>query len=257
MQQQHEDPTLPDVGHLESLSPVNAYIQTIPDPEPPPVYPTLQSLKRIPQNVKQEFINIKSEYEIDVSESSEDAAPNNGTKRSLPHKKRIPRKFQLKQQAKRVSVRRENAKLNQDIVSQQQNNDVQINAFRCELCGCSFGGQLKFFEHLKVFNSTVILSFFVLKHFLIVFQAHYEPVKQESRIAQATNTNINVSVSGSVQSLENTVIEEFSEPEDLMEGIRGVGESRSKLFPALCYLLLFTHQSRKRELISTRNPTAR
>lgn len=53
---------------------------------------------------------------------------------------------------------------------------------------------------------------------------HYEPVKQETRIAQATNTNITISVAESVQNLANTVIEEFSEPEDLMEGIRGVGK---------------------------------
>lgn len=58
----------------------------------------------------------------------------------------------------------------------------------------------------------------------IVFQVHYEPVKQEARIAQATNTNITISVPASVQNLQNTVIEEFSEPEDLMEGIRGVGK---------------------------------
>ncbi|XP_012268247.2 transcription factor E4F1-like [Athalia rosae] len=201
--QQHEDPTLPDVGHLDSLSPVNAYIQTIPDPDPPPMYSTLHSLKRIPQNVKQEFINVKSEYEIDISaESSEDAAPTSGPKTSLPHKKRIPRK--LKQQSKRVTVRRNNGKLSQDIASEQPPAEVQIPAFRCELCGCSFGGQLKFFEHLK---------------------AHYEPVKLESRIAQATNTSITcISVPETVQSLENTVIEEFSEPEDLMEGIRGVVE---------------------------------
>lgn len=53
---------------------------------------------------------------------------------------------------------------------------------------------------------------------------HYEPVKQETRIAQATNTNITISVPETVHNLENTVIEEFSEPEDLMEGIRGVGK---------------------------------
>lgn len=53
---------------------------------------------------------------------------------------------------------------------------------------------------------------------------HYEPVKQETRIAQATNTNITISVPETVHTLENTVIEEFSEPEDLMEGIRGVGK---------------------------------
>lgn len=49
-------------------------------------------------------------------------------------------------------------------------------------------------------------------------------MKQETRIAQATNTNITISVPETVHTLENTVIEEFSEPEDLMEGIRGVGK---------------------------------
>lgn len=149
--QQHEDPPLPDVGHLDSLSPVNAYIETIPHPDPPRVYSSLHSLKRLSQsqNVKQEFINIKSEYELDVSaESSEDATPHPGTKRTLPHKKRIPRK--LKQQSKRVSVGRDNVKLNQESPPRQRSNEIQIHAFRCELCGCSFGGQLKFFEHLKV-----------------------------------------------------------------------------------------------------------
>lgn len=56
---------------------------------------------------------------------------------------------------------------------------------------------------------------------------HYEPVKQETRIAQATNTNISISVPETVHSLENTVMEEFSEPEDLMEGIRNVGKSEN------------------------------
>jgi hypothetical protein len=56
---------------------------------------------------------------------------------------------------------------------------------------------------------------------------HYEPVKQETRIAQATNTNITISVPETIHSLENTVIEEFSEPEDLMEGIRGVGRKKN------------------------------
>ncbi|XP_015595932.1 zinc finger protein 37 [Cephus cinctus] len=201
-QQQHEDPTLPDVSHLEPLSPVNAYtIQSMPDPDPPSVYPTLQPLKRISQNVKQEFINIKSEYDVDVSaESSEDAAPTPGPKRSLPHKKRIPRK--LKQQSKKNPTRRDNARLNQDI-SVETTTEVQVHAYRCELCGSRFSGQLKFFEHLK---------------------AHYEPVKQEARIAQATNTSITMSVTESVQGLDNSVIEEFDEPEDLMEGIRGVVE---------------------------------
>ena len=130
------------------------------------------------------------------AESSEDAAPSSGPKRSLPHKKRIPRK--LKQQTKRNSARKDGNRINED-----SSGDIQAHMFKCELCSSRFSSQLKFFEHLKV---------------------HYEPVKQETRIAQATNTNITISVTESVQNLENTVIEEFSEPEDLMEGIRGVGK---------------------------------
>ena len=202
-QPQHEDPTLPDVSHLETLAPVNTYsIQTVPEPSAPPVFPTLQPFKRIAHNVKQEFINVKSEYDIDVSaESSEDTAPTSGPKRSLPHKKRIPRK--LKQQTKRSSARKDAGKLNSVAMNAESSGDAQAHIFKCELCSSRFSSQLKFFEHLKV---------------------HYEPVKQEARIAQATNTNITISVPASVQNLQNTVIEEFSEPEDLMEGIRGVVE---------------------------------
>ncbi|XP_031830305.1 uncharacterized protein LOC116426011 isoform X2 [Nomia melanderi] len=200
-QSQHDDPTLPDVSQLETLTPVNTYsIQTVPQPNGPPVYPTLQPFKRIPHNVKQEFINVKSEYDVDVSaESSEDTAPTSGPKRSLPHKKRIPRK--LKQQTKRSSARKDSGKSNLNAANAESTGEMQSHIFKCELCSSRFSSQLKFFEHLKV---------------------HYEPVKQETRIAQATNTNITISVPESVQNLQNTEIEEFSEPEDLMEGIRGV-----------------------------------
>ncbi|XP_003702506.1 uncharacterized protein LOC100877507 isoform X2 [Megachile rotundata] len=202
-QSQHEETALPDVSHLETLTPVNTYsIQTVPESNTPPVYPTLQPFKRITHNVKQEFINVKSEYDVEVSaESSEDATPSSGPKRSLPHKKRIPRNF--KQQTKRNSARKDSNRLNSDGISTESSTDTQSHVFKCELCSSKFNSQLKFFEHLKV---------------------HYEPVKQETRTAQATNTNITISVAETAQNLENTVIEEFSEPEDLMEGIRGVVE---------------------------------
>lgn len=75
---------------------------------------------------------------------------------------------------------------------------------------------------------------------------HYEPVKQETRIAQATNTNISISVPETVHSLENTVMEEFSEPEDLMEGIRNVGKNKDgfndlKMRYKQLYLILSTY----------------
>ncbi|XP_050451848.1 zinc finger protein 271-like isoform X3 [Cataglyphis hispanica] len=204
IQSQHEDPTLPDVSQLETLAPVNSYsIQTVSEPNAtPPVYPPLQPFKRITQNVKQEFINVKSEYDVEVStESSEDATSASGPKRTLPHKKRIPRK--LKQQQTKKNATRKDNKSGQENTTVELTSEVQTNVFKCELCSSKFNSQLKFFEHLKV---------------------HYEPVKQETRIAQATNTNITISVPETVHSLENTVIEEFSEPEDLMEGIRGVVE---------------------------------
>ncbi|XP_018048050.1 PREDICTED: zinc finger protein 271-like isoform X2 [Atta colombica] len=208
IQSQHEDPTLADVSHLETLAPVNSYsIQAVSDPTAAPsVYSPLQLFKRITQNVKQEFINVKSEYDVEVStESSEDATSASGPKRTLPHKKRIPRKLK-QQQTKKNVVRKDNNKSVQENVVIESSNAAQANVFKCELCSSKFSSQLKFFEHLKV---------------------HYEPVKQETRIAQATNTNISIvpeTVPETVHSLENTVIEEFSEPEDLMEGIRNVVE---------------------------------
>ncbi|XP_012224417.2 zinc finger protein 271-like isoform X2 [Linepithema humile] len=205
IQPQHEDSTLPDVSHLETLAPVNSYsIQTVSEANTTPsVYPPLQPFKRITQNVKQEFINVKSEYDVEVStESSEDATSASGPKRTLPHKKRIPRKLK-QQQTKKNATRKDSNKSSQENMAAESTSEAQTNVFKCELCSSKFNSQLKFFEHLKV---------------------HYEPVKQETRIAQATNTNITISVPETVHTLENTVIEEFSEPEDLMEGIRGVVE---------------------------------
>lgn len=156
IQSQHEDPTLPDVSHLETLAPVNSYsIQTVPEPNGPTVYPTLQPFKRITQNVKQEFINVKSEYDVEVStESSEDATSASGPKRTLPHKKRIPRK--LKQQTKKNSTRKDNNKLNQENTASESTNEIQSNVFKCELCSSKFSSQLKFFEHLKVHWKSLI-----------------------------------------------------------------------------------------------------
>lgn len=69
-----------------------------------------------------------------------------------------------------------------------------------------------------------------INHFLlknkkkILLQLHYEPMKDEKRILiPPLNNNVAVINASNVkQSVENT-IEEFSEPEDIMEGIRDVG----------------------------------
>lgn len=153
IQSQHEESTLPDVSHLETLAPVNSYsIQAVPEPNSAPsVYPSLQPFKRITQSVKQEFINVKSEYDVEVStESSEDATSASGPKRTLPHKKRIPRKLK-QQQTKKNTARKDNSKSNQENTTIESISEAQVNIFKCELCSSKFSSQLKFFEHLKVY----------------------------------------------------------------------------------------------------------
>ncbi|XP_014209186.1 zinc finger protein 260-like [Copidosoma floridanum] len=200
-----DDTTLESVAQLESLPTVNSYtIETLQEPNPPPpVYPVMQTFKREMQSVKQEFINVKCEDDVDISaESSEDAVPAPGPKRSLPHKKRIPRK--LKRQSKKNSVKKDSAKANSDVSADSK---TQGSGFKCELCGNKFNGQLKFFEHLK---------------------SHYEPVKEEKKFFNnPVNNNLTITMpkipESRVPRVENT-IEEFSEPEDIMEGIRDVVE---------------------------------
>lgn len=157
IQSQHDDPTLPDVSHLETLTPVNSYaIQAVPEPNTAPsVYPSLQPFKRITQSVKQEFINVKSEYDVEVStESSEDATSASGPKRTLPHKKRIPRKLK-QQQTRKNAARKDNSKSSQENATIELTSEAQANVFKCELCSSKFSSQLKFFEHLKVLQREI------------------------------------------------------------------------------------------------------
>lgn len=100
--------------------------------------------------MKQEYINVKCEEDVDISaESSEDTVTNQGSKkRSLPHKKRIPKK--LKQQGKKTVSKRENVRVNKNPSNVESVTKGSVNPFKCELCGTKFSGQLKFFEHLKV-----------------------------------------------------------------------------------------------------------
>lgn len=128
------------------MTPLNTYsIQAIQDPNPPLVYPSIQNYKRSVQNMKTEFINCEDDVDISA-ESSEDAVPTPGLKKSLPHKKRIPQK--LKQPSKKGS-KKERARVSQEQINAEVTR-IQGNAFKCEICGSKFSGQLIFFEHLKV-----------------------------------------------------------------------------------------------------------
>ncbi|KAJ8676519.1 hypothetical protein QAD02_012306 [Eretmocerus hayati] len=215
-QQMHNHPNLDevsiqDVTHLESLGSVDSCsIETNSHQNPTVVYPTLLTCKRGQyngQSVKQEFVNVKCEDDVDISaESSEDAITIPGSRRSLPHKKRIPHK--LKQHSKKNSTKRDSNRLSQDGVVTEIRN--LVNVFKCELCGNKCNGQLAFFEHLK---------------------SHYEPMESEKRAATQTVNeittaipNVQESPESSVQGVVEHVIEEFSEPEDIMEGIRSVVE---------------------------------
>lgn len=67
-----------------------------------------------------------------------------------------------------------------------------------------------------------IFSVKIKKKFFL--QLHYEPVKDEKRILiHPLNNNVTVTNASNAKHSIETVIEEFSEPEDIMEGIRDVG----------------------------------
>ena len=58
----------------------------------------------------------------------------------------------------------------------------------------------------------------------MILQSHYEPIKEEKKSTfQPVNSNMTISIQNS---LVQSGVEEFSEPEDLMEGIRDVGRFR-------------------------------
>lgn len=52
------------------------------------------------------------------------------------------------------------------------------------------------------------------------FQAHYEPIKEAKVVQETPNVSLGM------QHIETSEMEEFSEPEDLMAGIRSVGGCR-------------------------------
>lgn len=146
-----DDSNLQEVTQLETLAPVGYAIETIQESNTSGALPTLQTFKRAEvQQLKQEFINVKCEDDVDISaESSEEAVPNQGSrKRSLPHKKRIPKK--LKQQGKKNVSKKDNVRSSKNASSAESATKGPVNPFKCELCGTKFSGQLKFFEHLKV-----------------------------------------------------------------------------------------------------------
>ena len=118
------------------------------------------ALSNIPDSL--ELLDSEDEEEDDVDCNEQYA---NDGKKSLPHKKRIPKK--LKTTKKNVRVVK-CSKCNEQFNSQQQLNqhklshhgnaisppDKQMNnnshkSFNCELCSKTFDNQLKFFEHLK------------------------------------------------------------------------------------------------------------
>ncbi|XP_014225144.1 zinc finger protein 37 homolog [Trichogramma pretiosum] len=202
----HGGVIIEEVSNLEDLPPVDPYqMQTIEEHNQPQVYSLIQTFKRGTHMIKTEFVDVKCEEELDISaESSEDAVQTPGIRRSLPHKKRIAKK--LKQQSKKVGQKKDSASLDQTgVIVTEVESKSQGNIFKCEICGMRCNAQLTFFEHLK---------------------SHYEPVKEEKKtMNQPVNNNITINMLGSsVQGVVENVIEEFSEPEDLMEGIRDVVE---------------------------------
>ncbi|XP_059479936.1 zinc finger protein 567-like [Neocloeon triangulifer] len=119
---------------------------------------------------------IKNEEEEEF-ESGEDPADSDyeagkesrSSRRSLPHKKRIPRKLKNVKSTEKVlkcpkcsetfhsQAELTAHKQTHNKKQQQQQQQQQLPSYNCELCNKGFPTQIKFFEHLK---------------------AHYEPIKK-------------------------------------------------------------------------------
>ncbi|XP_014293960.1 zinc finger protein 37 [Halyomorpha halys] len=140
------------------------------------------------------------------------------SRKSLPHKKRIPRK--LKTQP------------NRNVHTKGANTlpAAKRSAYSCEICGVASINQAKFFEHLKAHYEPNLLqatsSTFELK------EPTTEQIETDKNTAEDENGVLSCSLCSRTfkrqKTLENHMavahppIEEFSEPEDMLEGIRHV-----------------------------------
>ena len=145
--QTHDNSGLQDVVELQTLEPVNIYVDPIAESN-------LDVYRSMPDYKNEEEINFKYE---DEPESSEEAISPPGSKKSLPHKKRIPRK--LKQPGKKGTTKKQTNIANKE-TSPKSTSDNQIPTFKCELCVNKFTSQLKFFEHLKVIFVIIFLTIY-------------------------------------------------------------------------------------------------
>ncbi|KAJ9587000.1 hypothetical protein L9F63_019418 [Diploptera punctata] len=182
------------------------------------------------------------------------------SRKSLPHKKRIPRK--LKNLKKSASPSRnihskcyKCTKCGEQFSSQaaysshRLTHNLSKKMFSCELCGKNSINQLKFFEHLKSHYEPTSLSTASVVEMTplakpISNKEKLVPMKEESHVKdERENKQSPVNLSPPLicnqcgksfrrqKAYETHInlahpkeeeIEEFSEPEDLMEGIRGV-----------------------------------
>ncbi|XP_069679199.1 uncharacterized protein [Periplaneta americana] len=233
-------------------------------------------------NVADDDEGLKEEYDVKIEgleddlgdESDEPLQDDNDSdydiesdlrpsRKSLPHKKRIPRK--LKNLKKAASPSRSiHAKCYKCMKCGEQfgtqaaytahrlSHNTAKKMFSCELCGKGFANQLKFFEHLKSHYEPTITTTIVETIPVAKPSNHKEksaPMKEESEVKEERENKqpAIVSTVGALppplicpqcgktfrrqKAFETHInlahpkqeeIEEFSEPEDLMEGIRGV-----------------------------------
>lgn len=185
------------------------------------------------------------------------------SRRSLPHKKRIPRKLKnlknLASPARSIHTKGYKCvKCGEQFGSQSAcathrlTHSTNKKVFSCELCGKSFANQLKFFEHLKSHYEPTVSTVISEPSPISNPSNNKEkitPMKEESEVKEERENKQPTAAStiGAIpppltcnqcgktfrrqKAFETHVnlahpkqeeIEEFSEPEDLMEGIRGV-----------------------------------
>lgn len=201
--------------------------------------------------IKEEYIAIKNESEQHTEESLQlqrdsDCENRNEvrpSKKSLPHKKRISRKLKkncpVSRKAHKCTVCDQVLNSTEELATHSAchsiNVVVQPNPFSCQICGILCNDQLTFFEHLKTHYEPSLATAQVKENGLNTLRTEEPKDSLLSSLLPPLNCihcgkhfRRQKAFEAHMRDIHNKVEDEFSEPEDLMEGIRSVVEANDR-----------------------------
>lgn len=183
------------------------------------------------------FISFQQQYDYDDTECNESVQSRLATKKNLPHKKRIVTKMKICNKKGIDSKTLSNA---------NGRDSVGGTKYACELCGFQTSAQLNFFSHLKLhyepsdghieqpaIESTIVQADDVSLPVLKIENLNNEITEHDSSTidddvdndefeSSVEFTTSNMLSANDKSSLIDNANDEFSDTEDMLEGIRSV-----------------------------------